>query len=64
MYKTVGFLLFDVGLKISLWEERRLRMFENRVLSRVLDTRRTQLKGDWRRLHNEDLHEFYPPHTS
>lgn len=64
MYKTTRFLLFDVGLKIGLWEERRLKLFENRVLSKVLDTRRTQVTEDWRTLHNEDLHEFYSPNTS
>jgi hypothetical protein len=64
IYKTTRFLLFDVGLKSSLWEESRLRLFENRVLSKVLDTRRTQVTGDWRRLHNEDLLEFYSPNTS
>ena len=55
--------MFDVGLKTGLWEERRIRLFENRVLSKVLDTRRTQVTGDWTRLHN-DLHEFYSPNTS
>ena len=63
MYKTTRFLLVDVGLKIGLWEERRLGLFENRVLSKVLDTRRTQVTGDWRRLHNEEFHEFYSPNT-
>jgi hypothetical protein len=63
-YKTTRFLLFDVALKIGLWEERRLRLFENRVLSKARDTRRTEVTGDWRRLHNEDLQEFYSPNTS
>lgn len=39
-------------------------MFENRVLSKVLDTRKTQVTGDSRRLPNEDLNEFYSPNTS
>ena len=34
------------------------------MLSKVLDTKRTQVTGDWRRLLNEDLHEFYSPNTS
>jgi len=41
-----------------------LRLFENRALSKVLDSMRTQVAGDWRRVHNEELREFYSPNTS
>jgi hypothetical protein len=37
-----------------LREERRLRVFENRVLRRI-----EEVEGDWRKLHNEELHNLY-----
>jgi hypothetical protein len=40
-------------------EEHRLRAFENRVLRRISDPRRDKLKGEWRKLHNEELHNLY-----
>jgi hypothetical protein len=42
-----------------LREERRLRVFENRVLRRVIDRRRDEVTGEWRKLHNEELNELY-----
>jgi hypothetical protein len=40
-------------------ELHRLRVFENRVLRNVLVPERDELTGDWRRLHNEELHDLY-----
>ena len=40
-------------------EERRLRVFENRVLRRVLGPKRDEVKGKWRKLHNEELNDLY-----
>jgi hypothetical protein len=34
-------------------------LFENRVLRRISGPKRDELKGDWRKLHNEELHKFY-----
>jgi hypothetical protein len=42
-----------------LKEERRLRVFENRVLRRILGTKRDEVTGEWRELHNEELNELY-----
>jgi len=42
-----------------LWEERKLRVFENKVLRRIFGPRRDELMGDWRRLHNEELNDLY-----
>ena len=36
-------------------EERRLRVFENRVLRRILRPRRDEVTGEWRKLHNKEL---------
>jgi hypothetical protein len=40
-------------------EDHRLRMFENRVLSRIFGPEREEVAGDWGRLHNEELHNLY-----
>jgi hypothetical protein len=42
-----------------LREERRLRVFENRVLSRIFGHRRNEVTRKWRKLHNKDLHDLY-----
>jgi hypothetical protein len=44
---------------LTLKEEHRLRMFENRVLRRIYDPKRDEVTRDWRKLHNEELHTFY-----
>jgi hypothetical protein len=36
-----------------------LRVFENRVLRRIFGPKRDEVKGDWRKLHNEELHNLY-----
>jgi hypothetical protein len=35
-----------------------LRVVENRVLRRIFGPKREGVAGDWRRLHNEELHKF------
>jgi len=42
-----------------LREERKLRVFENMVLRRIFGPRRDEVKGEWRRLHNEELNDLY-----
>jgi len=44
---------------LKLWEERKLRVFENRVLRKIFGRRRDEVKGEWRRLHNEELNDLY-----
>jgi hypothetical protein len=34
-------------------------VFENRVLRRIFGTKRDHVTGDWRKLHNEELHNLY-----
>jgi len=45
---------------LTLREERKLRVFENMVLRRIFGTRRDEVTGEWRRLHNEELSDLYP----
>jgi hypothetical protein len=43
----------------KLREEHRLGLFENRVLRRILGQKRDEVTGEWRKLHNEELHDLY-----
>jgi hypothetical protein len=36
-----------------------LREFENRVLRRIFGLKRDEVTGGWRKVHNEELHNFY-----
>jgi len=38
---------------------RKLRVFENMVLRRIVGPRRDEVTGEWRRLHNEELNDLY-----
>jgi hypothetical protein len=42
-----------------LRKERRLRVFENKVLRRIFGSKRDEVTGVWRKLHNEELHDLY-----
>jgi len=42
-----------------LWEERKLRVFENMVLRRIFGPGRDEVTEEWRRLHNEELNDLY-----
>jgi hypothetical protein len=43
---------------LTVREEHRLRVYENRVLRRIFGPRRDEVTGDWRKLHNEELHNM------
>ena len=45
-------------LSLTLREERKLRVFENKVLRRIFGPRRDEVTVEWRRLHNEELNDF------
>jgi uncharacterized membrane protein len=42
-----------------LREEHRVRVFEKRVLRRIFGPKRDEVTRDWRKLHNEELHNLY-----
>jgi hypothetical protein len=44
---------------VTLREEHRLRVYENRVLRRTFGLKRDEMIGGWRKLHNEELHNLY-----
>jgi hypothetical protein len=46
-------------LSLTLREEHRLTVFENRVLRRIFAPKRDEVTGGWRKLHNEELHGLY-----
>jgi hypothetical protein len=46
-------------MSLTLREEHRLRVFENRVLRRIFGPKRDEMTGEWRKLHNEELRDLY-----
>ena len=44
---------------LTLREERKLRLFENKVLRRIFVPRREEVTRNWRRLHNEEINVLY-----
>jgi hypothetical protein len=62
MYKTIilPVPLYGCGTwSLTLREEHRLRLFGNRVLRRIFGSKRDEETGEWRKLHNEELHHLY-----
>ena len=62
IYRTIILPVILYGCEtwlLTLWGERKLRMFENKVLRRIFGRRRDEVTGDWRRLHNEELNDLY-----
>ncbi|KAJ4432232.1 hypothetical protein ANN_20848 [Periplaneta americana] len=45
---------------LTLREEQRLRVFENKVLRKIFGAKRDEVTGEWRKLHNAELHALYP----
>ena len=57
IYKTTVSSVVLYGCEtwsLILRDERRLRVFENRVLRRVIVPKRDEVTGEWRKLHNEE----------
>ena len=61
IYKTIILPVVLYGCEawsLTLREECRLRVFENRILRRIFGPKRNE-NGKWRRLHIEELHSLY-----
>jgi hypothetical protein len=62
IYKTITLSVVLYGCEtwsLTLKEEHRLWVFKNRVLRRIFGTKRDDVTGEWRKLHNEELHDLY-----
>jgi hypothetical protein len=62
VYKTIILPVVLYGREtwsLPLREDHRLRVFENRVLRRIFGPKRDEVMGEWRKLHNEELHDLY-----
>jgi len=66
IYRTIILPVVLYGCKtwlLTLTEERRLRVFQNRVVRRVFGPKRDEVTGEWRKLHNEELNVLYSLHN-
>jgi hypothetical protein len=62
IYKTIILPVVLYGCEtwsLTLREEHRLRVFENRVLGRIFGPKWDEVTGEWRKLHNKELHDLY-----
>jgi hypothetical protein len=62
MYTTIILPVVRYGCEtwfLTLREEHRLRVFENRVLRRIFGSKRDEVTGEWRKVHNEELRDLY-----
>ena len=61
IYRTIILPVVLYGCEtwsLTLREERRLRVFENRVLRRIFGPKRDEVTGEWRKLYNEELNDL------
>jgi hypothetical protein len=62
IYRTIILPVVLYGCKTSsltLTEKRRLKVFENRVLGEIFESKRDEVTGEWRKLHSEELNDQY-----
>ena len=62
IYRTIILPVVLCGCEtwsLTMREERKLRVFESRVLRRIFGRRRDEVMGEWRRLQNEELNDLY-----
>ena len=61
IYRTIVLTVVLNGCEtwsLTLREELRLKVFENRVLRRIFGPKRDEVTGEWRKLHNEELNDL------
>jgi hypothetical protein len=64
IYKTIILPVISYGCEtwsLTLREEHRQRVFENKVLRRIFGPKRDEVTGGWRKLHNEELRDLHSP---
>jgi hypothetical protein len=62
IYKTIILTFALYGRETwspTLREENRLRLFENRALRRISESKQDEVTGEWKKLHNDELHILY-----
>jgi hypothetical protein len=59
LVKRCSFLKCLSVENLTLREEHRQRVFEDRVLRRIFGPKRDEVTGEWRKLHNEELHILF-----
>jgi hypothetical protein len=62
IYRTIILPLVLYGCEsrsLTLREEHRLRVFENRVLKRIFRPKRDEVTWEWRKLHSEEHNDLY-----
>jgi len=62
IYRTIILPVVLYGCEtwsLTLREERRLSVFENRWLRRIFGPKRDEVTGEWRKLSNEELNDLY-----
>jgi hypothetical protein len=60
-YKTTNLLVFCYGCKtlsLTLTEVQRPSVFKNMVLKRIFGPKRYEVTGEWRKLHNDEIHNL------
>lgn len=62
VYRAIILLLFDLGQSgtwsLTLREEQRVNVFNNRELEKMFGPNRVEVPGGWRKLHNEEHYDF------
>jgi hypothetical protein len=62
IYRTIMLPVVSYGgetWSLTIREEHKLRVFENKVLRRIFGPKRDGVTEGWRKLHNEELHDMY-----
>jgi hypothetical protein len=66
IYRTIILHVVLYGCEtwsLTLREKHRLQVFENRELRRIFGSKRVEVTGEWRKRHNEELHDLYSSPT-
>ena len=63
-YNFAGCFIWLWNLSLTMREECRLRFFDNRLLRTIFGPQRSEVTGEWRRLHNKELYTLTPHQIS